>query len=273
MSLLHRWLSFQPYRAGDNPEFEQRIKAWKGKPLDVPRDLSFTVMSLATYLQAIRSYTPAELQDYANIQNSRDGESQGTMLPNHDAFDAFLHNTLTDAQLETLWRMVCDPKSALAKRLKAVPPETMQAQWRELGEQQRVWQKQVREASRESLREFAERTWRRPLTDAETAAIHARLDKAMEEGQSLAEAVQSSIVHLFLSPHFLYRVEQGGKPQPRSSNLRKLDDHELASRLSYFLWSSMPDAELRAAAARGDLADPAKRVDRKSTRLNSSHRT
>lgn len=263
LSLLHRWLSFQPYLVGDNPEFEERIEQWKGKPLDLEKDLSFTVMSLAKYIGKIRAFTPAELQDFANIQNSRDGESQGTMVPNHDAFDMFLQNSLTDAQLESLWRMVCDADSALAKRLKGTPPEAMQAQWRELGEQQRVWREQVLESCRYSLCEFAERAWRRPLSANETAGFHARLDKSLGQGQSLAEAVQSSLVHLFVSPNFLYRIECGDERVPAtadSQQLRKLNDFELAARLSYFLWSSLPDAELREAAARGELADPVRRA-------------
>lgn len=264
VSLLHRWLSFQPYVVGDNPEFEERIKQWKGKPLDLEKDLSFTVMSLAKYIGKIRAFTPAELQDFANIQNSRDGESQGTMVPNHDAFDVFLQNSLTDAQLESLWQMVCDANSALAKRLKGTPPEAMQAQWRELGEQQRVWRDQVLESCRNSLCEFAERAWRRPLSANETAGFHARLDKSLGQGQSLAEAVQSSLVHVFVSPNFLYRIECGDERVPAaadSRHLRKLNDFELAARLSYFLWSSLPDAELREAAARGELADPVRRAE------------
>lgn len=266
ISLLHRWLSFQPYAVGDNPEFEERIQQWKGKPLDLQKDLSFTVMSLAKYIQDIRVFTPAELRDYTNIQNSRDGESQGTMVPNHDAFDVFLQNALTDAQLESLWRMACDPNSPLAKRLKSVPPEAMQNEWRELDAEQRTWREQVLAACRTSLCEFAERTWRRPLTVNESAAFHARLDKAVADGQSLAEAVQASLVHLFVSPNFLYRIERGvdlpapSPSQPVSPKLRKLNDFELAARLSYFLWSSQPDAELRAAAARGDLSDPTLRA-------------
>jgi len=276
VSLLHRWFSIQPYLIGDDPELEERIRQWKGKPLDLQKDLSFTVASLAKYLGDIRTFAPAELTDYANIQNSRDGESMGTMVPNHDAFDAFLQSSLTDAQLESLWQMACDAESALAKRLNGVPPAAMQAEWRALDERQRVWRRQVHAACRDSLCEFASHAWRRPLTAAETAGFHARLDQAIAEGQTLAEAVQVSLIRIFVSPNFLYRVERGvetggGEPvgveqdgietaSPQASNLRRLTDYELASRLSYFLWSSQPDAELRAAAERGELSDPAQRL-------------
>ena len=67
------------------------------------------------------------------------------------------------------------------------------------------------------------------------------------------EAIRDTLVSVLMSPHFCYRidlVDAGTKrPQP-------LSDYELASRLSYFLWSSMPDAELLAHAAAGDLHKP-----------------
>ena len=56
-----------------------------------------------------------------------------------------------------------------------------------------------------------------------------------------------------MSPAFLYRVETA----PRGHRRRPLNDWELASRLSFFLWSSIPDDELRRAAAAGELSDPA----------------
>ncbi len=259
VSLLHRWFSFQPYLPGDNPEFEESIRQFRArKPLDPTRQLSFTVMSLAGYIRDIRPVAAGELRDYANIQNSADGESMGTMVPNHDAFDAFIHLSLDDDQIEKLWDMACDPRSDLAQRLKGVPPKEMQAEWASLGGKQRAWQAQVLPSSKASLCDFVARAWRRPLTQAETAGFHARIDQALADGQSLAEAVQASLVHVFVSPNFLYRIERGHEPAAgNESNVRPLDDFELASRLSYFLWSSLPDAELCDAAGRGELSDPA----------------
>lgn len=262
LSLLHRWLSFQPYVVGDNPEFEARIAAWKGKqPLTVPADLSFTVMSLAALIRGVREFTPAELADFENIQNSADGESMGTMAPNHDAFDAFLNAFLTDEQLEAVWRLACDPRSDLARRLGKTPPQGMQAEWRQLDTRATAWRDQVRAACRESLVEFAGRVWRRPLSGREASDLIARCDAAIADGQTLTGAVQGALVHLFMSPNFLYRVERGVSPRPDSrAATRPLGDHELAARMSYFLWSSPPDASLRAAADRGELADPAARA-------------
>jgi hypothetical protein len=97
-----------------------------------------------------------------------------------------------------------------------------------------------------SLVDFAARAYRRPLTDAERDGLLKFYRTLREEdGLNHEEAVRDSIVAVLMSPHFCYRfdlVEAGDGAKP-------LSDFALASRLSYFLWSSMPDDELRRAAA------------------------
>ncbi|CAN5398400.1 hypothetical protein BH23VER1_BH23VER1_19720 [soil metagenome] len=101
---------------------------------------------------------------------------------------------------------------------------------------------------------FMREAWRRPVTDDEVARKLALFDP---EGDFF-EAIKAPLVATLVSPKFLYLAEPAADPRP-------LDDHEIASRLSYFLWSSMPDAELVALAGQGALTDPnmlAKQVDR-----------
>jgi mono/diheme cytochrome c family protein len=100
---------------------------------------------------------------------------------------------------------------------------------------------------------FASLAWRRPLTDAEKQDLRAFYVKA-KAGPEMDhdKAVRALITRILVSPAFLYRVER-----PAEANARPLTSWEMASRLSYFLWSSMPDAELRRAAAAGELANPA----------------
>ncbi len=100
---------------------------------------------------------------------------------------------------------------------------------------------------------FTERAYRRPLSAAERAdvlAFYHRLRKEDDLGHE--EALRDTLVSVLLSPHFCYRIDLAA-PGPA---VRPLNDYELASRLSYFLWSSMPDAELLAHAAAGDLHRP-----------------
>jgi len=95
------------------------------------------------------------------------------------------------------------------------------------------------------------RAWRRPVTTAEISKIAGFTTKAIAAGQTLEQGVQYSLQAMLVSPNFLFRVEPPASgPEPRP-----LTNPELASRLSYFLWSSMPDDEL----ARANLRDPAVR--------------
>ncbi len=95
-----------------------------------------------------------------------------------------------------------------------------------------------------------ERAYRRPAENGEVERLVAVLEQLAEEGMPWREVVVAGVQAVLLSPHFLFKPEIGG---PDGS----LTDHELATRLSYFLWSSMPDDALRARADAGELTDPA----------------
>jgi hypothetical protein len=106
-----------------------------------------------------------------------------------------------------------------------------------------------------SLQAFAERAYRRPLTKAEREDVVAFYRGLRDnEGLGHEDAVRDSVVGILMSPHFCYHVEVG--PGTGKGAVEPLSDYALASRLSYFLWSSMPDAELLARAAAGDLHRP-----------------
>jgi mono/diheme cytochrome c family protein len=113
----------------------------------------------------------------------------------------------------------------------------------------------------EAVKAFAERAFRRPLTTAERdgiAAFYRELREKDELGHE--DAIRDTVVSVLMSPHFCYRLDlprsageslSGGK-----TAVQPLDDDALASRLSYFLWSSMPDRELLDLAAAGRLHEP-----------------
>ncbi len=100
---------------------------------------------------------------------------------------------------------------------------------------------------------FTERAYRRPLSAAERddlLAFYRKLRRQHELGHE--EALRDTLVTVLLSPHFCYRFDLA----PPGTSARPLPEYALASRLSYFLWASMPDAELLAHAAAGDLHRP-----------------
>jgi hypothetical protein len=106
----------------------------------------------------------------------------------------------------------------------------------------------------EVLRAFAERAWRRPVAVADVEPILKLVQTAekvaTDVGAPPEQAAQSAITQgvraVLCAPEFLYREEHASK----------LNDHEIASRLSYFLWSSLPDEKLMSRAAAGALARP-----------------
>jgi hypothetical protein len=105
-----------------------------------------------------------------------------------------------------------------------------------------------------ALQKVAERAYRRPLSRAEREEIVA-FYRELRANDDLGheEAIRDSVVSLLMSPHFGYRFDRA---EPGEA-ARPVSDVALASRLSYFLWSSMPDDELMAHAAAGDLHEPA----------------
>ncbi len=102
---------------------------------------------------------------------------------------------------------------------------------------------------------LARRGYRRPAKSADVEALMRFFDQARAEGLSPEQGVQLAVQALLVSPHFLFRIEHD--PRPLDPNaVHRISDIELASRLSFFLWSSMPDDELLDLAERGGLSEP-----------------
>ena len=116
---------------------------------------------------------------------------------------------------------------------------------------------------RRIIERLAERAFRRPVTAAEVERLLRLAHVAIDHGESPDNGVELAVRGILLSPYFLFRPELDA--QPSSPVVRRLNGYELASRLSYFLWSSMPDAELFRAAKNGELersSDLARQTER-----------
>jgi len=105
------------------------------------------------------------------------------------------------------------------------------------------------------LSTLARRAYRRPVTKAEVASLAKFVAMAKAEGQTVEQGIQLAIQAMLVSPHFLFRIERDLDPTD-PSKVHKISDVELASRLSYFLWTSMPDDELLSIAEAGRLRQP-----------------
>lgn len=102
---------------------------------------------------------------------------------------------------------------------------------------------------------LARRAYRRPVTRAEVLALTKFIALAKKEGLSDEQGIQLAIRAMLVSPNFLFRIERDPNPTD-PAKVHKISEVELASRLSYFLWSSMPDEELLTLAVTGKLRTP-----------------
>lgn len=110
-----------------------------------------------------------------------------------------------------------------------------------------------RRAAQQIVEQYARKGFRRPVEKAEVNRLMKLYDYATGYGQKFEEAVKFALKGILVSPHFLFRIEQ---ERPNATAPYQLNDFELASRLSYFLWSSMPDDELFKLAGKKRLHEP-----------------
>jgi hypothetical protein len=105
------------------------------------------------------------------------------------------------------------------------------------------------------MTDLARRAFRRPPAAAEVEKYTALVRQAEKDEGSFDEGLAVGIQALLVSPDFLFRIERN-RPAARQAASQQITQHELAARLSYFLWASMPDDSLRRAADTGTLRDP-----------------
>ncbi len=142
--------------------------------------------------------------------------------------------------------------------LNAVLPERTRGQSRELrAARERIlfkeprWFANAEPPAREVISAFARRAWRRPVTADEVDRLLELFRRADGRGDSYAASVRLALKGVLISPHFLFLAE----PEPVATGIQRLADVPLASKLSYFVWSSMPDEELLSRAEQGQLSD------------------
>jgi hypothetical protein len=109
-----------------------------------------------------------------------------------------------------------------------------------------------REAAREIITRFATRAFRRPVLPEEVEGCLVLFDATAKRGKRFELCVRTALYRVLVSPHFLFRVELDPPDTPPNTPYM-IGEFELASRLSYFLWNSMPDDELFALAGKGEL--------------------
>src|SRR5207247_3675431 len=109
-----------------------------------------------------------------------------------------------------------------------------------------------RKAARQILATLAPKAFRRPVEPAEIDRFLAMYDRAAERGDPYEERVKLALKAVLVWPEFLFRLE----PKHEKPGIYPLGQYELAARLSYVLWSTMPDETLMRLADQGRLQDP-----------------
>ena len=104
----------------------------------------------------------------------------------------------------------------------------------------------------DALEEFAGRAYRRPLAQSEKDELRYFYQILRDDGLNHEESIRESVVGILMSPDLMYRIDLVEDEE----GIQPLSDYALASRMSYFIWSSLPDAELLSHAAAGDLHRP-----------------
>jgi len=131
-------------------------------------------------------------------------------------------------------------------------PEKRAMHYRLLGSEPGDQVLQPRKVARQVIASFLPKAFRRPVEAAEIDRLMAMYDRAAERGDPYEERVKLALKAVLVSPDFLFRME-GRKTAP---GIYPISQYELASRLSYFLWSTTPDEQLLRLAAESRLQDP-----------------
>src|SRR5258706_5352170 len=115
----------------------------------------------------------------------------------------------------------------------------------------------TRAAARKVARSLARQAYRRPASEAEVDLLLRVFALASDQGKSYLEALRLMLKAVLVSPQFLFITPGPFNDSSATGDIVALDDYQLASRLSYLLWATMPDPELSALADAGKLRDPA----------------
>jgi hypothetical protein len=117
---------------------------------------------------------------------------------------------------------------------------------------QEMSRKQQRAEGKRRLQVFLRRAFRKDVSEQTVARYHQRFLQRLDDGKSFADSMKAAISAALVSPRFLYVYSGSG----RTSDAKSLNDFELASRMSFFLWNSIPDVTLLDLARQGTLSDP-----------------
>jgi mono/diheme cytochrome c family protein len=231
--------------ASDPSDYLLRARVWGEQAGTEPVKLELRVDGKAVHTVEVKATedAPAVIEKQLRL---RPGRREISVAFINDYFDAEnADEKQRDRNLIVDWLEIKGPLGAgralpeSHKRIFSVPTPAPNADWRP--------------AARQILERFANRAYRRPLKPVELDRLLKLVETAIHEKERFERGIQIAVEAILVSPHFLFRFE--GPPPPGSDPI--LRQYAIASRLAYFLWSTMPDEPLFDLAAKGRLDDSA----------------
>jgi len=215
--------SFEPKPAGiarlTNLQYHNSLRSLFGDKVPLPQDLEPDMI----------------ISGSAVVGAARVGTSRGaTEKYSRAAFDLAAW-AVRDADFQSKW-MGCLGAKPGARKVAATP-----------------WSDAAEKCTDQLVSRFGRRAWRRPLTQDERIGLVYLAAESANRQQNATRGMQAALAAMLQSPNFLYRIEIG-EDLPEHHGWRRLNDFEVATRLSYFLAGTLPDEALLDAAAAGKLS-------------------
>jgi mono/diheme cytochrome c family protein len=232
----------------------ERAHVGPGDELTAP----FSVYADASY--AISLTLERSLESAVPVQVRVDGIDRGTnSSPRYTAKGATGQNRNVTLTRGPHTISLIPPKTplgvisvAITQKAQPASAEKMALHYRLFGMNAGETPLEPRKAAQQLLSRFLRKAYRRPVEQADVDPFMKLYDRAAERGDPYEERIKLALSGVLVSPKFLFRIERAN-PAP---GIHPLRDHEIATRLSYFLWSTMPDEELSRLADEGKLQDP-----------------
>ena len=201
-------------------------------------------LNRAEYCNTIRDLTGVNLP-VEELLPADGGGGEGFDTSGNALFTSTIHIEKYMAAAErVLTNVLADKPGKLSPELKA-------ARQRILTAKPGVFGRNARAAAHAVVKDFTRRAWRRPVAAEEIERLLTLFDRAHARGDGFVPSVRLALQAVLISPNFLFLAE----PEPETHGVHRLGPFPLATRLSYFLWSSMPDDGLFALAESGALLE------------------
>ncbi|WP_417732092.1 DUF1592 domain-containing protein [Rosistilla oblonga] len=235
-SAFHRWLDSQPKEDLCSQIANEETQAWY-RGVVMSRRLTRT-----EYLNAVRDATGVAVDPRFEIPSDGAG-GEGFDTNGDSLFTSPIHvEQYLAVAADVIGRAIADPASTENAPLQLTLP----------GKSADGTQRSTEQAARATLGRFARRAWRRPIADEEVDRLMQLFAAVQADGKDYKQSIAEPLKAVLLSPNFMFVVES----ESAAGGVQRLTPHQLAMRLSLFLWSSIPDEQLLARADAGELDTP-----------------